>query len=545
MSVINYLKDKRILALIIILLLLGTADVVSGIHLGIEFIGGTEIPITLQSQVNPTVMSSVISNLQQRISTFGLKQVTIEGVGNSEVYVIIPSVAQSDINSTIAVIQKQGIFEGIVGGKDAVNGSDILGGSTGGIQPSQSISGDNATWQVNFYVTQAGAIKFSKVAFGQANKPIYMYLDRPTNTILLLNSSLLGLAASNVTIGLVPTESAEITAMNTALQFGSQTIPVQLLSPNGNNWKTLYPFFNESKDRFNEVILANNTPESIIQNLTKMNYTIVYKTQQELLPQFINEASNSSTTSSLVVQTWPAVGLLSAPVLSPGITSGQINEAYQITGAVTTGATVQDKLNTAINESTTIASVLTGGALPVKVVVGTPFTTPPTLGSQFELISVIALLLAVLAVTITIVIRYRKLFLILPIIFTTVAELFIITSVIGLVGTIDLSAVAGMIAVVGTGVDAQIIITDETITGSGSGASIKSKLHHAFYVVWADAILLVIAMMPLLFSSSLVTVIGFAESTILGALLGALVTRPAYGAIISRHFSKEDENKKN
>ncbi|MEM0201343.1 MAG: hypothetical protein QXD23_02960, partial [Candidatus Micrarchaeaceae archaeon] len=126
MSVIDYLKDKRILALVIILLLLGTADVLSGIHLGIEFIGGTEIPITLQSQVNPTVMSSVISNLQQRISTFGLKQVTIEGVGNSEVYVIIPSVAQSDINSTISVIEKQGIFEGIVGGRDAVNGSDIL-----------------------------------------------------------------------------------------------------------------------------------------------------------------------------------------------------------------------------------------------------------------------------------------------------------------------------------------------------------------------------------------------------------------------------------
>ena len=98
-----------------------------------------------------------------------------------------------------------------------------------------------------------------------------------------------------------------------------------------------------------------------------------------------------------------------------------------------------------------------------------------------------------------------------------------------------------MIAVVGTGVDAQIIITDETITGSGSGAGIKSKLNHAFYVVWADAILLVIAMLPLLFSSSLVTVIGFAESTILGALLGALITRPAYGAIILRHFSKDEK----
>ncbi|MGC8479351.1 MAG: hypothetical protein ACP5M9_01640 [Candidatus Micrarchaeia archaeon] len=544
MAIFSYIKDKRILALILILVILGVADFVSGIHLGVEFIGGTEIPITLQSQVNPTVMSSILANLQQRISTFGLKQVTIEGVGDSEVYVIIPSVSSTDINSTISVIEKQGIFQGIVNGREALNGSDVLGGSTGGIQPSQSISGSNATWQVNFYVTQTGAQKFAKVAFGQADKPIYMYLDRPTNTIILLNTSIIAASEANVSTGLTPNQNQVIKAMNNALQFGSQTTPVEILSQNNGNWNTLYQFFNESKSRYNEVILGNSTPSYIIQNLTKLNYTLVYKSAQSLTPQLIQEATNSTSVTSLVVNTWPAVGLLSAPVLSPGITSGQINEAYQITGAVTTGATVQDKLNQAVNESTTIASVLSGGALPVKVIVGTPFTTPPTLGTQFESISFIAILLAVLAVTVTIVIRYRKPFLVLPIIFTTLAELFIIASIIGLIGTIDLAAVAGMIAVVGTGVDAQIIITDETLTTHGSGSSIKSKLNHAFYVVWADAILLVIGMMPLLFSSSLVTVIGFAESTILGALLGALITRPAYGAIISRHFSHNEEKAK-
>ena len=264
MLLANYLKDKRILALLLILVLLGVADLYSGIHLGTEFIGGTEIPITLQNQVTPAVMSTVIANLQQRISTFGLKQVTIEGVGNSEVYIIIPSVTSSDINSTIAVIEKQGIFQGIVSGRDAINGSDILGGSTGGIQPSQSISGSNATWQVNFYVTQAGAQKFAKEAFGQSNQPIYMYLDRPTNSIILMNTTILQAAAANITSGLAPTQTQEIKAINNALQFGSQTIPVELLSSNAGNWKSLYPFFNESKKRYNEVILQNNTPSSKI-----------------------------------------------------------------------------------------------------------------------------------------------------------------------------------------------------------------------------------------------------------------------------------------
>ena len=116
-------------------------------------------------------------------------------------------------------------------------------------------------------------------------------------------------------------------------------------------------------------------------------------------------------------------------------------------------------------------------------------------------------------------------------------ELFIIVSIIGLLGTIDLAAVAGMIAVVGTGVDAQIIITDELLRHTGESGSAKSALNAAFYIVLRDALLLIVVMLPLFFSTSLVSVVGFAESTIIGAILGFLITRPAYGAIISKHYA--------
>jgi len=56
--------------------------------------------------------------------------------------------------------------------------------------------------------------------------------------------------------------------------------------------------------------------------------------------------------------------------------------------------------------------------------------------------------------------------------------------------------------------------------------------------------LLIIAMLPLLFSTSLVDIVGFAESTILGALLGVLVTRPAYGAIVSIHYGEKGGEEK-
>ncbi len=76
-------------------------------------------------------------SLQQRVSTFGLKQVTVEGIGNSEVYVIIPSVSPAEINQTINIIQSQGRFDGVVNGQEAVNGSDILKGSIG--QPTPEV----------------------------------------------------------------------------------------------------------------------------------------------------------------------------------------------------------------------------------------------------------------------------------------------------------------------------------------------------------------------------------------------------------------------
>ena len=168
---------------------------------------------------------------------------------------------------------------------------------------------------------------------------------------------------------------------------------------------------------------------------------------------------------------------------------------------------------------------------------------PPTLGSHFETISALALVIAILAVSATIGLRYKKMFLIVPIVFTTFAELFIILSIIGLVGTIDLAAVAGMIAVVGTGVDAQIIITDEVLHTAGEHA-LKYRLGNAFTIIWADAALLIIAMIPLMFSTTLVSIIGFAESTILGVLFGAFITRPAYGAIIGRHYSRPEASSK-
>lgn len=524
-SIAGYIRDRRIWPLIIIVVALLILDIHFGIHFGIEFVGGTQIPITLEHPVNVTAMSSLISALQQRVSTFGLKEITVEGVGSSEVYLTIPTVSPAEINQTIDIIQSQGKFDGVVSGKEAINGSDILKGSIGQLSP--TVSNNTVTWSVTFFITQPASVSFSKVVFGQANQPLYMYLDRPQSAIILVNNSQL----SNTSLGITP--SIALGSMESALRLGTgnTTIPIIAVQDTNVSIGGAEKFLTSNKGKYQQVFASANLNSSLIDFARAQNYTVKLESLKNMTPSYTKLSVNQT-----ILQSWPLVGLLSAPILNPSITNGTTSQSYQISGVSPT-STLREETAFATNQTKTIASILNGGALPVAIIAGTPTTIPPTLGQRFLYISGIIGLIAVSLVSIFIVIRYKRLFLVVPIILTTLVELFIIISIIGLVGTIDLSAVAGMIAVVGTGVDAQIIITDEMLGHGDTGGSARMVLGNAFYIIWTDAALLIIAMLPLFFSTSLVTVVGFSESTIIGALLGVLVTRPAYSAILERHYS--------
>ncbi len=521
----SYLKDRRILLLIVVALFFLAMDLHFGLHLGIEFVGGTEIPLTLQHSVNATTMSTIQSVIEQRASKFGLKEIVVEPIGNSQIDVLLPSTTPAQINSTISVIESQGRFDGVVNGKEAINGQDILNGSIG-IIPATAANGTDE-WAVTFYITQQAATSFAKIVYGQANKPLYMFLDRPQNSIVLINQSTLG----NVSAGISP--SVALGAMRTALALSNQTIPLVVAGNSINS--TLLSLSNYVNTGMYDKIITD-IPESsqIFTNVLKENVTIDEVSRANMTPQYLQISANQT-----VLESWPAVGLLSSPLLNPGITNGTISESYEISGVAPSALSQTAKLDYANNESKTIASILSGGALPVGIVVNTPTTLSSTLGKSAFEVSILALILAMIFVSVMIVIRYRRIFLIGPILLTTLMELFIIVSIIGLVGTIDLAALAGMIAVVGTGIDAQIIITDEIISKEHGSSSARVVLGHAFYIVWMDAILIVVAMLPLFFSTSLTQVVGFSESTIIGALMGVLITRPAYGAIVSRHFGEE------
>jgi len=173
-----------------------------------------------------------------------------------------------------------------------------------------------------------------------------------------------------------------------------------------------------------------------------------------------------------------------------------------------------------------IESILKGGALPVRITLGSKTVIPAPLGQEFLRMSLLGLLFAFLVVSIVISIRYRQLKIILPVLLITLAEIIVLIAITGSF-TIDLATMAGIIAAVGVSIDAQIIITDELLKKTGTK---DERLDKAMAIINTNVTVAILAMLPLLFSG-MVEIIGFAVSTILGALLGALLSRPAYAAI--------------
>jgi preprotein translocase subunit SecD len=195
----------------------------------------------------------------------------------------------------------------------------------------------------------------------------------------------------------------------------------------------------------------------------------------------------------------------------------------------------------AAKEIRELKSVISGGKLPVSTQIGSTFSVPPSLGEQFLSYSWIGVFLASLAVALVMVARYKKWILILPIVFIGFTEVLFTAAVIGTLGTLDLAGMAGIISLMGTGVDDQIIVTDEILRGQKeetTKASVREKIVRAFTIIFTTAGIAIVTMLPL-FLSGIVEIMGFALSTIIGVLFGVIVTRPAFADILEEAFREK------
>lgn len=194
--------------------------------------------------------------------------------------------------------------------------------------------------------------------------------------------------------------------------------------------------------------------------------------------------------------------------------------------------------------------------------------------------AVISILASLVAVGGLIYLRYGDPRLVLPIVITGASEVYILLGIFfSTFITLDLASIAGIVAAVGTGVDDQIIITDES--GRDKIRDWTKRLKRAFFVIFTSAASTIGAMMPIVSPSlsnlaigaagvgliaydlytsktkphhlllgalavavsavaftmnpssfALQSVRGFAITTILGVMVGITITRPAYAKFL-------------
>lgn len=217
-------------------------------------------------------------------------------------------------------------------------------------------------------------------------------------------------------------------------------------------------------------------------------------------------------------------------LISSGL-RGQTTTQISIQGAGA-GATQEEALKNARTEMRKLQTVLLTGSLPYKLNIVRLDTISPTLGKEFTYAIILAGICSILAVSLIIFVRYRKLKASLALLLTAFSEIVIILGVAAFIGwNLDLPSIAGILATIGTGVDQQIIIMDEA--SRNRTASIKQRMKQALFVIVSAYMTSVVSLLPL-YKAGAGLFKGFALTTIIGITAGVLITRPAFAEMIKK-----------
>jgi len=192
-----------------------------------------------------------------------------------------------------------------------------------------------------------------------------------------------------------------------------------------------------------------------------------------------------------------------------------------------------ETLDEARDRMKSLKSMLQSQNLPVKLNIESIEVISPKLGQEFLQNILVVFLLSIISVDLMISIRYRSLRIAIPIIFVTLSEILITLGAATIFKwTFDLASIAGLIASVGTGVDDQIVITDEVLSRQKTEEfSFKDKIKRAFFIVFATFTISIAVMLPLIWAGAGI-LRGFAITTIIAISVGVFITRPAYARIL-------------
>jgi len=215
---------------------------------------------------------------------------------------------------------------------------------------------------------------------------------------------------------------------------------------------------------------------------------------------------------------------------------GSVATQISISGSGS-GTTRNEAIESAKAEMKKLQTILITGSLPFKLEIVKIDKISPNLGEEFTKQIMIAGLFAILAVSIVIFIRYRKIKASIALVAVSLSEVLIILGAATLTSwNLDLPSIAGIIAAIGTGIDSQIIILDEA---REKFDSLAQRIKKALFIIVTAFTTTFVAMIPLtgflgfmgIGAASAGLLKGFAVTTLIGITTGVLISRPAFADI--------------
>ena len=275
--------------------------------------------------------------------------------------------------------------------------------------------------------------------------------------------------------------------------------------------------------RYYFAVWLDNKAAQRFANVTK-NLKVVYEHGQPVLNETINFYLDNKLVTNLTID---------------ASLKGKAATEVSITGTGI-GRTKLDAIRDAYERMKFLQTILLSGSFPVKPKIVAEEEITPILGKGFISNVYLDFLLALAGVTLFIFTRYfiteRKLTIALLVTLLLAlflsSEIFLILVVAALINwVLDVASIAGILLTVGTGVDYLVIATDELL--SKEKKTTKEKIKEAMQFIFRAFTTTALSLIALLFAAASL-LRGFVITTLIGLVIGAFITRPAYVRALER-----------
>ena len=479
-----------------------------------SIIGGLGSVVKIEKAITDETRNEVISILGMRVDPYGVLGAQFRPLGAN---LVLFEVAGLSPEQAETLLGKPGRLEIFFENDILLRGEDIV--SVNAPYPSTRQA---QTAELPFRLTNDGATRFSAAAAGKAKHPTVIYVDRPTDAIVVFNNEILDelqdLFRYDSNLKMFKGEMEEgIEYLVRVPAIGTTTDELS---------SQVQQYLEEQAGLKLKVLLLGDFSSNAIENIPAL-YTV------ESIPQLSQESAEEWVKRSCGIKSVVTI----SPDLAADLAAGKITKDLVIT--ITRPSTDE-----AMSEASNLRVVLSE-RLPVNISYESETSIEARLGAEFLKQALIAGMAALLGVWILVYFRYRHWLIGLAIVGTMICELAITLGAASVLGwAIGLPELGGLIIVIGTGVDHQIIITDEVLRGGLPGAKVMSlhrRVSRAFAVIFV-AVATTMAAMIMLAWLGFGAMRGFALITIIGLLIAVFVTRPAYAriasAIVMRRQSK-------